>query len=97
MKATKEQIAAWKAKHGKVYKMEVDGKVCYLKKPSRQATSLHMYHLGQGDLMKADEVLLQNCWLDGDEEIQTEDDLFLSVKPLLENLYELKKSSWTIL
>ena len=91
MKATKEQIAQWKKDHGKAYKIEVDGKVCYLRKPSRQATSQHLFHIGQGDLMKADEVLLQNCWLDGDEEIKTDDDLFLSIKPQLENLYELKK------
>ena len=92
MKATKEQIAQWKKKHGKVYKIEVDGKRCYLKKPSRQATSLHMYHVSQDNLMKAYEVLLENCWLEGDEEIKTDTDLFLSVKPRFQNLYELKKA-----
>ena len=28
-----KQIDAWKKAHGDVFKVEVDGKVCYLKKP----------------------------------------------------------------
>ena len=37
---SKEQIEALKKKHGEIFKVEVDDKVCYLKRPTRKALSL---------------------------------------------------------
>ena len=73
-----KQIDAWKKAHGDVFKVEVDGKVCYLKKPDRKVLGAASV-LGKNDPMKYNEVLLENCWLDGDEEIKKDDSLFLGV------------------
>ncbi len=85
-----EQIAVWKEKHGKVYAYEVDGKTCYLKKPSRKALSAAAV-VGQRDPLKYNEVLIANCWLGGDEEIKTEDCYFLGLSGKIAQLVEVKE------
>jgi hypothetical protein len=90
-KATKEQIAEWKAKHGKVYCVKVDDKACYLKKPGRKILG-YATVAGKDNPMKFNEVLLNDCWLGGDEEIKTDDTLFLSVSPKLSELIVTKEA-----
>lgn len=84
-----KQIDAWKKAHGDVFKVEVGGKVCYLKKPDRKVLGAASV-LGKNDPMKYNEVLLENCWLDGDEEIKTDDSLFLGVSSHLAEIIEIK-------
>lgn len=91
MEITEEQIEAWKKEHTNVYCITVGNKKCYLKKPERRALSLSMNYEKQ-DPLKADEVLLKSCWLAGDEEIQTNMDLFLSIRDKMAGLFELKQS-----
>ncbi len=91
-KLTKEQIEALKKKHGEIYEVEVDDKVCYLKKPSRKVLSLAAVQ-GQRDPLKYNEVILANCWVDGDEEIKTDDACFLGVSGVLADLIEVKEAS----
>jgi hypothetical protein len=86
--ATPEQIAMWKNLHGKVFHFEVDGGVCYLKRPSRNIVSAAST-LGQTNPIKYAETLLENCWLDGDESIKTDDTKFLSVAGKLDALMQL--------
>ncbi|KAA6336277.1 hypothetical protein EZS27_015564 [termite gut metagenome] len=88
---TQEQIEEWKAKHGSVFAIEVDGKVCYLKKPTRKALSAAAV-IGKSDPLKYNETLLLNCWLAGDEEIKTDDDLFLGVSGKLSEIIEIKEA-----
>ena len=88
---TEEQIEAWKKKHGSVYSVTVDSKTAYLKKPVRKALSAAAV-LGKTDPMKYNEVLLNNCWLGGDEEIKTNDELFLGVSSKLADLIEIKEA-----
>jgi hypothetical protein len=90
-KATKEQIAEWKAKHGDVFCIKVVDKACYLKKPSRKALG-YASVAGKENPLKFNEVLLRDCWLAGDEELETNDDLFLSVSAKLSELIELKEA-----
>jgi hypothetical protein len=90
MKATKEQIAEWKAKHGDVFCVKVDDKACYLKKPSRKSLSYAMSI--KDNPLKSNEILLNECWLDGDQEIKTNDDLFLAVSPKLVELLTVKEA-----
>ncbi len=92
-KASKEQIREWKVKYGRVYEVEVDDYRCYLKPPTRQTLSLSMSYENK-DPLKADEVLLQNCWIAGDEQIKTDLNLFLTLRPHLAELFELKKSKF---
>ena len=86
--ATDEQIKAWKEKHGKVYFIKVEESICYLKKPSRKALS-YASVAGQYDPLKFNEVLLNDCWLSGDEDIKTDDTKFLSVSQKLSELVEI--------
>jgi hypothetical protein len=88
---TPQQIEEWKAKYGSVFSIEVDGKVCYLKKPTRKALSAAAI-IGKSDPLKYNETLLLNCWLEGDEEIKTDDDLFLSVSGKLSEIIEIKEA-----
>lgn len=88
---TKEQIESWKKKHGDVFEVNVDGKTAYLKKPDRKVLGAASV-LGKDDPMKYNETLLENCWLGGDEEIKTDDSLFLGVSSVLAEIIEIKKA-----
>jgi hypothetical protein len=94
-KATKEQVAEWvaewKEKHGEIFRITVEDKACYLKKPSRKALG-YAAMAGKDNPLKFNEVILNDCWLAGDEEIKTNDDLFLSVAPKLTELIEVKSA-----
>ncbi|MDR3133534.1 MAG: hypothetical protein LBU42_05865, partial [Prevotellaceae bacterium] len=68
-KATTEQIAEWKAKYGDIFCITVEDKACYLKKPSRKALG-YASMAGKENPLKFNEVLLNDCWLAGDEEIK---------------------------
>lgn len=85
------QIADWKKKHGDVFQVSVEGKTAYLKKPDRRALGAAAV-VGKSDPMKYNEVLLNNCWLGGDEEIKTDDALFLGVSATLSELIEIKEA-----
>lgn len=91
MEVTKEQIQEWKKKHGKVFKISCDGKVCYLKPPSRKTLG-YASVAGKDDPLKFNEVILRDCWLGGDEEIRTDDVLFLSVSSQLANIIQTKEA-----
>ena len=86
---SQEQINAWKAKHGDVYQVSCDGKNAYLKKPDRKTLS-YATSVASKDPIKFNEILLAGCWIGGDEEIKTNDSLFLSVSARLAELIEVK-------
>lgn len=89
---TSEQIEAWKKKHGDVYSVTVDGKTAYLKRPDRRGLSAAAV-IGKTDPIKYNETLLNNCWLGGDDEIKTDDSLFLGASAVLAELVEIKEAS----
>jgi hypothetical protein len=88
---TQAQIDEWKAKYGSVFCIEVDGKKVYLKKPDRKVLSAAAV-TGKSDPMKYNEILLTNCWLGGDDEIKTNDELFLGVCGQLSGIIEIKEA-----
>lgn len=98
-----EKVAGWKKLYGDVFEIKVgtkkedteeleDIKVAYLKRPSRKALGAAAV-LGKNDPMKYNEVLLNNCWIEGDEEIKTDDALFLGASAQLAELIEIKEAS----
>lgn len=91
MEVTKEQIQEWKKKHGKVFKISCDGKSCYLKPPSRKTLG-YASVASKDDPLKFNEVILRDCWLGGDEELRTDDVLFLSVSSQLANIIQTKEA-----
>ena len=87
---TEQKIENWKAKYGEVYIYEANGKKCYLRKPDRKALSAASV-IGGKDPMKYNEVLLNNCWLEGDEIIKTNDEYFMGVSQVLAELIVIKE------
>ncbi|MDR1896545.1 MAG: hypothetical protein LBR10_07135 [Prevotellaceae bacterium] len=89
--ATKEQIEQWKAKHGDVFRIRVDDKSCYLKTPNRKTLG-YASMAGKENPLKFNEVILNECWLDGDGEIKTDDALFMSISARLSDLIQIKEA-----
>lgn len=91
MIATKEKIEEWKKAHKNVYQVTVDNKTCYLRKPSRQELS-YATTLVMKNPIKYQEALLNACWLDGDSEMKTDDDLFYAVSQKIAEITEIKEA-----
>lgn len=91
-KATPEQIAEWKAQHVNVYalKTESSDKICYLRKPTRQELS-YATKASETDPLNFNATILKSCWLHGDEEIMTNDALFLGICPQLDHVCAFEK------
>jgi hypothetical protein len=66
---------------GAEFTIEVDGRVAYLRKPDRitieSALGLAMPIQGRPQYIRAGEIVLLNCWVGGDDEIKTDDDLLV--------------------
>jgi hypothetical protein len=90
--ATADQIKEWKAKYGDIFKISIpeDSKACYVRSVDRKIMSF-VSRLGN-DPMRFNESLLEQCWLAGDEDIKTNDTLFISVMDKLEKLMNFKDS-----
>ena len=86
--ATPEQIEAWKQKHGDVFAVTVGNSVCYLKRPTRKAIS-YASVAGKNDPLKFNEVLLNDCWLGGDDRIKSDDTMFISASAMVAELIEV--------
>lgn len=91
-KTVEEKVADWKRKYGEVFLVEVEGHAAYLKKPDRKALGAAAV-MGKTDPMKYNEILLNNCWIEGDESIKTDDSLFLGVSAQLAELVEIKEAT----
>lgn len=86
---TTEHIQQWKEKYGDIFKVEVDGKACFLKKPDRKTLG---YASTVKDTIKYNEIVLNGSWLAGDEELKTNDSLFFAVSAKLGELIETKEA-----
>ena len=90
-KATNEQIELWKKQHKDVFEIVVEDSVCYLHKPDR-TTMKAIASVSTSDPIKANEVLLENCWLGGDDSIKHDDEKFFGVSAHLAKLVEIKEA-----
>jgi len=91
-KSIEEEIAEWKKKHGDIFKLQVEDKVCYLRTPDRKTMS-YAASVATKDPLKFNEILLNNCWLGGDEEIRTQDSLFLAASSKIAEIIQIKEAS----
>lgn len=87
-----QQIEELKVKHGEIFLVEVEDKQCILRKPSRKDLSIAT-RLSAQDPMKFNEVILEQCWIQGDEEIKTEDSYYLAVSGQIAEIIEVKQAS----
>lgn len=86
---TKEQIQAWKEKYGDIFRIKVEDKECYLKKPTRKILG-YASVAGQSNPLGFNEVIMRDCWLGGDEQMRNDDTLFLSACSKIAELIEIK-------
>lgn len=91
MTATAEQIKEWKDKYKDVYMISVDERSCYLRRPTRKELS-YATMAAKNDPLKFNEVILSSCWLDGDDEIKTDDYLFLGASTQIANIVQVKEA-----
>ncbi|WP_454982316.1 hypothetical protein [Capnocytophaga granulosa] len=89
---TKEQIQSWKKQYKDIFVISVEDKKVYLRTPDRKTLS-YASTLATKDPLKFNEVILDNCWLGGDEEIKTNDELFLAVSSKLPDLIQIKEAT----
>lgn len=89
---TQEQIQEWKQKHGQVFKIVVEDKECYLKAPDRKVMSFAT-SMGANEPIKFNEMVLNQCWLGGDEEIKTNDSYFFGASAQLAGIIEVKTAT----
>ncbi|MBQ3804894.1 MAG: hypothetical protein II844_03680 [Prevotella sp.] len=89
MKIEQKKIDEWKAKHGDLYQISVEGKSCLLRRPTRKDIS---YASVVRDPMQLSETMLKQLWLDGDREILEQDDLFLAVVAKMEEVMKIKEA-----
>ena len=89
---TKEQIQEWKKQYKDIFVISVEDKKVYLRTPDRKTLS-YASTLATKDPLKFNEVILDNCWLGGDEEIKTNDELFLAVSSKLPDLIQIKDAT----
>lgn len=88
---SQDQIDKWKAEFKKVWALKVDGRIAYIKSPNRKTLS-YASTVGAKEPMKFNEIILNECWLGGDEEIKTDDELFLSASGQLAKIIEVKEA-----
>jgi hypothetical protein len=84
---TNEQIAEFKKKHSRIFLIEFPelDKACVLSKPSRQVVSLAFSKAAQDPLSMA-LVIRDNCWVAGDEELKTSDDMLTSLNTKIDKI-----------
>lgn len=92
MEFTEAKIKEFKKKHpGKeLYEITVGDKSCILRSPTRQDLS---YATVVKDPIKLNEVLINQLWVAGDEEMRTDDSLFLALSNKLAEVLEVKEAS----
>ena len=93
---TKEQLKSWKEKYGddNVFEIECEGKKAVLHKPTRKDLSFAMAGSSQAkDSVKFSEILLKQCWIEGDTEFQDNDTYFFAAVPVLGALSETKEAN----
>lgn len=83
---TEAQIEAFKAKHGKVCRVDiVDGEdthVGYFRRPDFQTVKA-ITKISKTDEVEAGKVMFDNCWLGGSEQLRKDAVLFMAVQAQL--------------
>lgn len=81
-----KQIDEWKAEHGSVFALEVGDKTAYLKEPKMKDYKRAFTALQDESEIAFGEAMLSSLWLDGDTEIKTNDEYFITARKDLTKL-----------
>lgn len=86
MKNTEKQIKEWKIQYGGVFQFEVEDKTAFLREPKMKDFKRAFSALQNESEIAFGEEMLAALWLDGDQEIRTNDDYFLTARKELAKL-----------
>lgn len=90
MEIDEKKIGELKAKHPEgLYMISVEGKSCILRKPTRRDLS---YVSVVKDPIKMTETLVNQLWVVGDEEMRTDDDLFMAMSNKMDEILKVKEA-----
>lgn len=93
MEFTEDKIKALKAKHGKLFLYETkDGKSCLLASPTLKIIDACRTIAG-GSSIRFNNAIVENCWVDGDEEIRTSDRYLLGLFDELDMIFDIVQGS----
>lgn len=91
-KFSAKEIAELKAKHGDIlHLVKADGKECIIKEPSRKTLSFARVG-ANNDPIVFNEILLKECFVDGDEDFKSRNDLFYAVTEKLASLVKVAEA-----
>ncbi len=90
---TEEQLKSWKEKYGEIFEISCEDKKAVFHKPSRKDISFALAGSNQmKDSVKYVEIMMRQCWIDGDMEFQEDDAYFFAAVPILGALGETKEA-----
>ena len=93
-----DKVAVWKKDYAprKLNVIEVEGKLCLLRPIGATEVSQFSMMVANPEvgLEKACEYLLAELWIDGDMELQNDEEYFVSAMMQIQNTIELKKSNF---
>jgi hypothetical protein len=91
-RATQEQITGWKAQYGEIFEVELEKDAdseptyAYFRKPARHTVANVMRKMAGQDLVDANQVLINDCFVGGDEVVKTDVQLMLGAGSALQVL-----------
>lgn len=87
-----ETLKNLEAEHGKLTAIQVEDKIALFKKPSRQVLKMATA-ISATDPMGYLEKIAENCYVAGDRELLDDDEYFLAIVPVLNELVQTKTAS----
>lgn len=103
MKILQEEAEKLKKKHGvkNIFRITVYGDLpdekdeyhCWIKQPGIKEFSAFTSLVQQGDVVGASRVVINSCFVAGDEEFKTDEQVFLASVGQLESIMETKRSA----
>ena len=96
--ATKEEIALMKKQYGDVVALKVkvnekETAVCYLKPVGRDVAAKAMSMYAEKQIIPTGEFIINNCWIQGDDRIKTNDKIAMAAAVQANQLVEFLESS----
>ena len=95
-KASSAQVAKWKEEFNtnNIWHFQTPDQThrCYIRRPTRKDLSIAAV-AGAQDPLKFNESILKSCWIDGNIEIQEQDELFMGINSQLAAVIETAQFS----
>lgn len=98
MEITQAQIKSWKKKWGEVFQIDVptddEGNIAigYFKKPNLETISAAEQFV-ESEPIKAGNIMFNNCWLGGDDQVKENDECRISAIKVIGSLFKVRTAT----